>query len=128
MGIYASLLILLRGVLRSKLGVDLNVLCDIVERLTGLFIMAHKVGSLGRALHGVALPRSWFIDLIRPGINPRKDTSSFFTFASTLIEFLQRIYAQVRRDPVSAPATKDQFTAHGDRVITLTGPLIIARM
>lgn len=50
------------------------------------------------------------------------------TFASTLIEFVQKIDMQVQRYSMPASATEEQFTADSDRVTKLTGPLYIARM
>ena len=114
--------------LRSGLRADLNPLCDLVERLSGLFIMTYQANSQGGVLHNVALPRSWFIKLILPGMNFRKDMSTFFTFTSTIIELMQKIDAQVRRYPTSTSGAGEQFIADGDRVTNLTGPFYIARM
>ena len=118
----------LSEVLRSSpVRVDLIVLCDLVERLSGLFIMAMRVGS-GGVLHDVTMPRSWFINLILPGTNLRKDTSAFSGFASTMIELMQRIDAQVRPHPMPASDTGEQFIADGSRMTKFTGPLYVARM
>ena len=124
-----SLLICLPSdVLRSGLRIDLNLLCDFAERLSGLFIMAFRVNSRRGVLHNVTLPRSWFINLILPGMDLRKDLSAFFTFVSTMIELMQKVDAQVLQYPTSASDTEEQFIAEGDRVTSLTGPLYIARM
>ena len=124
-----SLLIcLLSTVLRRWLSFDLIVLCDLTERLSGLFIMAHRVDSCGGVLHNVTMPRSWFINLILPDTDLRKDTTTFSMFVSTIIEIMQRIDAQVQRYLASAPDTGEQFTADGIRTTDLTGPLYIARM
>ena len=118
------------GILRSGLPIDLNVLCDVIERLTGLFIMAHnmahKVGS--RWLHEVALPRSWFISLILPNTDPKKDASDFRNFVSTIIKFMQQIDAQTLRYPTATTTTRERFVVGGSRTTNLTGPLHIARM
>jgi len=107
----------------------LNALCDLAERLSGLFIMAYKFNSHGGALHNVTLPRSWFINFILPGMDLGKDTSTFSMFASTIIDLMQRIDAQVQRyHTASAPETDEQFIAGGNQVTTLMGPLYIARM
>ena len=117
-----------RGVLYSQLRVDLNALCDLAERLSGLFIMAYRANSRGGVLHNVILPRSWFINLILPGMDLKKDTSTFFALMSTIIELIQRIDVQVQQYPVSAPDIEEQFIADGGRMTNLTGPLYISRM
>ena len=123
------LILSLSEVLRCGLRVDLNALCDLAERLSGLFIMAYRFNSRGGVLHNVTMPRSWFINLILPGTDLGKDTSTFSMFASTIIDLMQRIDAQVQRSfTVSAPETGEQFIADGSRVTSLTGPLYIARM
>ena len=129
-GSRASLLICpLSEVLRCGLRVDLNLLCDLAERLSGLFIMAYRFNSRGGILHNVTLPRSWFINLILPGMDLRKDTSTFVTFASTIIELMQRIDEQAQRySTMSASDTGEQFIAEGSRMTNLTGSLYIARM
>lgn len=104
------------------------MLCDLVERLTGLYIMAGKADPETRVLHEVALPRSWFINLLPPGIDPRKDISHLFKFASTMIEFMLQIDAQVQHYPTTASATKERFIVNGTRVTDSTGPLYVARM
>ena len=100
--------------------VDLIVLCDLAERLSGLFIMAHGVNSRRGALHNVIMPRSWFINLILPDMDLEKDTSTFPIFAETMIELMQQIDAQVQ--------SKGQFIADGSKITNITGPLYIARM
>jgi hypothetical protein len=125
----ASLLIFpLSEVLCSQLRVDLNALCDLAERLSGLFIMAYRINSRGNVLHNVTLPRSWFVNLILPGTDLGKDTSTFAMFASTIVELMQRIDAQAQRYHMSASDTGEQFIADGIQMTDLTGPLYIARM
>jgi len=118
----------LSEVVRSRLRVDLNILCDLAERLSGLLIMAYQTNFRGGALHNVTLPRSWFISLILPDTDLRKDTSTLFAFASTIIELMQRIDAQVRQYPTPASDTEEYFIADGNRMTDLAGPLYIARM
>ena len=118
------------GILRSGLPIDLNVLCDVIERLTGLFIMAHNMAhnAGSQRLHEVALPRSWFISLILPNMDPEKDASDFRNFVSTMIKFMQQIDAQTLRYPTATTTTKERFVVGGSRTTNLTGPLHIARM
>lgn len=114
-------------VLYSRLRVDLNALCDLAERLSGLFIMAYRANSRGGVLHDITLPRSWFINLI-PGMDLKKDTSTFFALVSTIIELMQRIDTHAQQYPTSTPGIEEQFIADGNRMTNLTGPLYIARM
>ena len=100
--------------------VDLIVLCDLAERLAGLFIMARGVDSQRGVLHDVVMPRSWFINFIFPDTDLEKDTSAFSMFVGTMIEFMQRIDAQAE--------SGEQFIADGSRITDVTGPLYIARM
>ena len=91
--------------------------------------MAYRVNSRGGVLHNVTLPRSWLINLILPGTNLGMNTSTFLTFASTIIELMRRVDAQVQRYPESTESdTREQFIADGSRVTNFTGPLYIARM
>jgi len=129
MGPCVSLLIFpLSEIIRRRLRVDLNALCDLAERLCGLFIMAYRVNSRKGVLHNVTLPRSWFINLILPGTDLGKDTSALLMFATTIIDLMQRIDAQVQRYFPPASDTGEQFTADGSRMTDFTGPLYIARM
>ena len=89
--------------------------------------MAYRVNSRG-VLHDVTLPRSWFINLISLGVDLKKDTSSFATFTSTIIELMQRIDVQVQQHPTPASDTEDKFITDGDLTIDFMGPLYIARM
>ena len=115
----SALIYYLRGVLHNQLPVDLNVLCDLLERLTGYFIMARKVFFRRRVLplHAVVLPRSWFINLILPGTDLGKYTSSLIMFTSIVIEFMQGI-AKI----------EERFVVDGRRVSNWIGLLYIPRM
>jgi hypothetical protein len=88
--------------------VDLNAVCDLVERLSGLLIMAYRTNSRG-VPHNVTLPRSWFINLIFPSVDFRKDRSAFVKFTSTVIELMHRIDAESRpqRSPTPTPDTEE---------------------
>ena len=105
---------------------DLNHLCDLVERLSGLFIMAYSVRFRG-ALHDVTLPRSWFINLIRPHPILRKHTT-IKSFTPIIVDLMREISSQVEQYSPFPSDTRDQFRADGGRVSNLTGPFYIARM
>ena len=98
-------------------GFDLMVLCDLAERLSGLFIVAHRANSQGGLPHYVTLPRSWLIKLNLRYTDPEKDTSTFLAFAETMIELMKQI-----------DKSEEEFVVHGDRIAGVTGPLYIARM
>lgn len=114
-------------VLLNRLLMDLNHLCDLVERLSGLFIMAYRVYFRG-ILHNVTLPRSWLINLLRPHLNLRKHTSTILPFTRTIVELMRRIAKQIEQYSPFPSDTGDQFRADGGRVTNITGPLYIARM
>ena len=116
-------------IIRSELRVDLNALCDLAERLSGLLVVAHRAGSWGGVLHNVALPRSWFVNLGLLGADLRRDTSAFSMFVSTMVELMQGIDAQVRRYLTrSTSDAGEKFIVDGRRMTNLTGPVYIARM
>ena len=116
-------------VLRQDLHVDLSALCDLAERLSGLFIMARKSGFREGVLHNIILPRSWLINIVLSETDLKKDSSTIFEFAADMIDLLQRVDAQVRHylDPTS-DFRAEQFAADGNRMTGLMGPLYIARM
>jgi len=76
-------------VLRSRLCVDLTVLCDLAERLSRLFIMVRSANPQGGIMHKVTMPRSWFIALIHPDTDLKKDALAFFEFAETMINLMR---------------------------------------
>jgi hypothetical protein len=103
------------------------VLCDLAERLSGLFIMAYRVNFRG-VLHNITLPRSWFINLLLPDRDLEKNVSYFFVFAGTLIGLMQRINAQAEGYSVFALDTVEQFIVDGIPMTSFMGSLYIARM
>ena len=117
-------------ILHRDLHVDLNVLCDLIERLSGLFITAIRSGPRESVLHDIILPRSWLINFILPASNLKKDSTTIFEFVGDVIDLMQRIDVQVQQYFESSYDfdNGDQFTAEGSRVTGLTGPLYIARM
>ena len=89
---FASLLIYsLSEAFHSKLRIDPNTLCNLAEGISGLFIMTRSCESLEGVLHDVILPRRWFINLILPGTDLRKDSSTLFAFVADIIDLMQRI-------------------------------------
>ena len=105
------------------------MLCDLAERLSGLFIMANRVKESWRGvLQNITMPRSWFINLILPDMDLGMDTSTFLMFVETLVVLMLQIDAQVHRPLVSASETWEQLIADGSRINNLTGSLYIGRM
>lgn len=78
-------------------------------------------------LHGVTLPRSWFIGLSRSLLVLDKDTSCIPRFVNDAIELLKRI--DLQREP-HAPQTTDgqQFRHNGSRLTPLYASAYIVRM
>ena len=65
---HASLLIYLLSEVRyRRLRIDLDVLRDLAERLSGPLIIAYIFNSQGGVLHNVVIPWSWLINFILPG-------------------------------------------------------------
>ena len=90
--------------------------------------MTRSANSLGGVLHNVTMPRSWFITLTLPRTGLQRDTSTFFAFAETMIDLIQRIDAQAQAPFASVFDTGEQFTVDGGRMTNFTGPLHVARM
>ena len=106
---------------------DVGPFCDAVERLCGSLILAYRF-KMGRgALHGVTLPRSWFIGLSRSLPLLDKDTSHTPRFVKDTIEFLRRIDSQRE---LYNPQTADthQLKHNGLRLTPLYASVYIARM
>ena len=78
-------------------------------------------------LHGVTLPRSWFIGLSRLLPLLDKNTSHIPRFVKDTIEFLRRMDSQRE---LYNPQTADthQFKYNGSRLIPFYASLYIARM
>ena len=100
------------------------MLCDLIERLSGLFITAVRSGPRESVLHDILLPRSWLINFILPESNLKKDSTTILEFVEDMIDLIQRIDVQVQQCSDNGA----QFTVEGNRVTGLTGPLYIARM
>jgi len=79
-------------------------------------------------MHKVTMPRSWFIALIHPDTDLKKDALAFFEFAETMIDLMRRIDTQIHRPPTSAHDPGEQFTVDGSKMTSFTGSLYIARM
>ena len=112
----------------NNVPVDVGPFCDTVERLCGSLILAHRF-TIGRGtLHGVTLPRSWFINCSRRSLfHLGKDTSYIPHFVNDTIEFIRRIDLQ-REHYNPQTADNQQFKHNGLRLTPLYASVHIARM
>ena len=83
-----------RQVLTKRIPVEVGPFCDAVEKLCGLFILAHRFNVQQGSLHDVILPRSWLINLSRSLKVLNKDTSYLPRFVGDTVEFLRRLDSQ----------------------------------
>ena len=104
-----------RQILVNGIFVDIGPFCDAVERLCGLHILAYRFMTGRGILHGVTLPRSWFIGLSRSLPLLDKNTSYIPHFVNDTIELLRLI---------GGP----QFKHNGSRLTPLYASVYIARM
>ena len=116
-----------RQILVKRIPVDIGPVCDIVERLCGSLILAHRYAAGRGTLHGITLPRSWFINLSRSLLLPGKDTSYIPHFLNDAIELLRRIDS---RRELYNPQTADsqQFKHNGSWLTPSYASVYIARM
>ena len=111
----------------KRIPVNVGPFCDAMERLCGLYILAHRFTTGRGTLHGITLPRSWFISLSRSLPLLDKDTSHIPHFVNDTIELLRRI--DLQRELYN-PQTADsqQFKHNGLRLTPLYASVHIARM
>ena len=116
-----------RQILVNCITVDLGPLCDTVERLCGLHILAHRFATGPGTLHGVTLPRSWFINLLRPRPDLNKNRSYIPHLVNDAIELLRKIDLQ-REDYDPQAKDNHQFKHNGSRLSPLWASVYISRM
>ena len=116
-----------RGILIKRIPVNVGPFCDAMERLCGSLILAHRFMTGRGILHGVTLPRSWFIGLSRSLTVLNKDTNCIPRFVDDAIELLRRVDLQREH---YGPQTGDnqQFKHNGSRLGPLHASVYIARM
>jgi len=107
--------------------VNIGPFCDAVERLCGLHILSYRFTTGRGTLHGVTLPRSWFIGLSRSLPLLNKNTSYIWNFVNATIELLRRIDLQRERYNPQTPDNQ-QFKHNGSRLTPLYASVHIARM
>ena len=121
-GLYAY-----RQILSNRVPVDIGHYCDAVERLCGSIILSYRFKTERGVLHGITLPRSWFISLLRS--SPLLDKNTFYIphFVNDTIELLRRIDSQ-RENYKPRSADDQQFKHNGSRLTPPYASAYIARM
>lgn len=112
-----------RQILVNRTPVDVGHYCDVVERLCGSLILSYRSMTERGILHGITLPRSWFINLLRSSPSLDKNTSYIPHFVNDTIELLRRIDLQ-REDY----RDDQQFKYNGSRLTPMCASACIARM
>ena len=120
-----------RHIVVNRIPVEVGPFCDAVERLCGLFIMAHRVTTGQRTLHDVILPRSWFINLSR--LLPALDKNIIYLrrFATDLTELLRHFNRRLdlqREHPSPQTTDNHQFIHNGSSLGPLYASMYIPRM
>lgn len=116
-----------RQILTNNIPVDAGHFCDAVERLCGSFILSYRFVMGGGVLHGITLPRSWFIGLLRSFPPLDKNTTYIPHFVHDAIELLRRI--DLQRERYKPRAIDDQQFKHdGSSLTPLHASACIARM
>lgn len=107
---------------------NLGPVCDAVERLCGLHILAHRFTTARHTLHDVTLPRSWFMALFRSRPFLDKNTDYIPLFVRNTIELLRRI--DLQRESYNSQIIVDnhQFKHNGLKLNPLHASVYIARM
>jgi len=116
-----------RQILMNHVPVEIGPFCDAIERLCCSFIIAHRFIVGHGSLHGVTLPRSWFISLARSPTLLDKNTSYLPNFVNSTFELLRRIDFQ--REVYNPRATDNhQFKHYGSSLGPLYASVCITRM
>ncbi|KAI0656844.1 hypothetical protein C8Q70DRAFT_1158814, partial [Cubamyces menziesii] len=87
-------ILFLDHILEKKIPVDIGVLCDFMEQLSGSLCMAFRLRANGGNLHDVTLPKSWILRLL-PNVTSlsTKDTQLSCLFKKHIGDLLEDIYA-----------------------------------
>jgi hypothetical protein len=110
-----------------RIPVNVGPICDAVERLFGLHILARRFSTAGGTLHGVTLPRSWFMGLLRSRPPLDKNTSYLQPFVKDVIELLRRI--DLQRENYNPQILGDhRFNHNGSKLTPTFASVYIARM
>ena len=82
---------------------------------------------IGRGtLHGVTLPRSWFVRLLRSRPVLDKNTSYIPHFVNDTIDLLRRI--DLQRETYNPHTDNQQFKFNGSKLTPVYASMFIARM
>ena len=110
----------------NNIPVDVGPFCDAVERLCGFHILAYRFTRERGTLHGVTLPRSWFISLLRSCPVLDKNTNYIPHFVNDTIELLRRI--DLQRETHNPHTDNQQFKLNGLKLTPVYAAMYIARM
>lgn len=116
-----------RQILMNRVPVDVGHYCDAVERLCGSLILSYRSTTEFGILHGITLPRSWFINLLHSSPPLDKNISYIPHFVNDTIELLRRIDSQ-REHYGSLSVGDQQFKYNGSRLSPMCASAYIARM
>ena len=116
-----------RQILMNRVPVDVGHYCDAVERLCGSLILSYRSTMEFGILHGITLPRSWFINLLHSSPPLDKNISYIPHFVNDMIELLRRIDSQ-REHYGSLSVGDQQFKYNGSRLSPMCASAYIARM
>lgn len=111
----------------NRIPVDVGHYCDAVERLCGSLILSYRCMTECGILHGITLPRSWFINLLRSSPPLDKNTTYIPHFVNDAIELLRRIDSQ-REHYRPLSVDDQQFKYNGSRLSPMVASAYIARM
>jgi hypothetical protein len=111
----------------KRIPIDVGPFCDALEKLCGFYIVSHRFIPERGILHGVTLPRSWFVGLFRLCPSLDKNISHIRRFVKVTIEFLRRIDFQRENYNPQIPDTH-QFKQNGSKLNPLYASVHIARM
>ncbi|KAH9891312.1 hypothetical protein C8Q73DRAFT_119576 [Cubamyces lactineus] len=86
-------ILFLDHILGNKIPIDVGVLCDFMEYLSGSLSIAYRIGEHHGMLHNVTLPRSWIMRLA-PDVASlsSKNTRAALVFKKHIDDVLEDIY------------------------------------
>ncbi|KZP05200.1 hypothetical protein FIBSPDRAFT_1054221 [Athelia psychrophila] len=88
-----------KHVVERNLRISISLLCDIIERLCGSFVICRRLKS-SAPLHGVILPRSWLLALTESGDYERriKHTERYAILGPPVLQLIKQLHMGVGLD------------------------------
>ncbi|KZP15184.1 P-loop containing nucleoside triphosphate hydrolase protein [Athelia psychrophila] len=86
-------------VVERHFNINISLLCDIIERLCGSFVICWRLQRLA-SLHGVVLPRSWLLALTKSGDDERrmKKTERYASILPPVLQLISQLHMGVSLD------------------------------